>query len=157
MIKVPSDIASRFNTSLADKAIPKNLHFHYRKWLRYYLDFCKKYGHGHLSKKSVSSFIKKLRDKKQSTQQQKQATHAVSIFFETERAESTQTKPTRKGTVPTSNKKPIQKTTGADWNSSYNALEAEIKLRHYSPKTLKAYRGTHLAMVFPCQNAYFGT
>jgi len=31
--------------------------------------------------------------------------------------------------------------TNADWTSVYNSLDAEIKIRHYSPKTLKAYRG----------------
>jgi len=31
--------------------------------------------------------------------------------------------------------------TNADWTSVYNDLDAEIKIRHYSPKTLKAYRG----------------
>jgi len=31
--------------------------------------------------------------------------------------------------------------TDADWTSVYNDLDTEIKLRHYSPKTLSAYRG----------------
>jgi hypothetical protein len=31
------------------------------------------------------------------------------------------------------------KETGADWRAIYADLTAEIKLRHYSPKTLKAY------------------
>ena len=31
--------------------------------------------------------------------------------------------------------------TGASWVFVFNTLESEIKMRHYSPKTLKAYRG----------------
>jgi len=33
------------------------------------------------------------------------------------------------------------KVTHANWRSVYNDLHAEIKLRHYSPKTLRAYTG----------------
>jgi len=34
-----------------------------------------------------------------------------------------------------------QSITGASWIFVFNTLESEIKMRHYSPKTLKAYRG----------------
>ena len=34
-----------------------------------------------------------------------------------------------------------QSITGASWVFVFNTLESEIKMRHYSPKTLKAYRG----------------
>ena len=33
------------------------------------------------------------------------------------------------------------KLTNADWTSVYNDLNAEIRLRHYSSKTLRSYRG----------------
>jgi len=36
---------------------------------------------------------------------------------------------------------PSQYSTGASWVFVFDALESEIKMRHYSPKTLKAYRG----------------
>ncbi len=32
------------------------------------------------------------------------------------------------------------KTNNANWESAYDNLYAEIKTRHYSPKTLKSYR-----------------
>jgi len=44
MISVPHDIQTRFQTLLASKAVPKKYHFHYKRWLRYYWDFCHKYG-----------------------------------------------------------------------------------------------------------------
>jgi len=37
---------------------------HYRKWLRYYLDFCQKYGFRQSDTKSLPHFIKKLKEKK---------------------------------------------------------------------------------------------
>ena len=36
---------------------------------------------------------------------------------------------------------PSQPCTGASWVLVFDTLESEIKMRHYSPKTLKAYRG----------------
>jgi len=36
-----------------------------RKWLRYYLDFCRKYGHGYLEEQSLALFAEKLLDKGQ--------------------------------------------------------------------------------------------
>ena len=43
MIQIPSDIKINFDALLVKKAIPEKLHSHYKKWLRYYLDFCQKY------------------------------------------------------------------------------------------------------------------
>ena len=40
-----------------------------------------------------------------------------------------------------STKKTELKTTNADWSPVYSDLASEIKLRHYSPRTLEAYRG----------------
>ena len=63
MIQIPSDIKINFDALLVKKAVPEKLHSHYKKWLRYYLDFCQN----------------KLQDKNQRTEQQKQASHAMSI------------------------------------------------------------------------------
>lgn len=38
------------------------------------------------------------------------------------------------------NENPELKHIGADWREIYHALETAIKVRHYSPRTLKAYR-----------------
>ena len=37
--------------------------------------------------------------------------------------------------------------TNANWTSVYNDLDAEIKIRHYSPKTLKAYMKEYITLV----------
>ena len=63
MIQIPSDIKINFDALLVKKAVLEKLHSHYKKWLRYYLDFCQN----------------KLQDKNQTTEQQKQASHAMSI------------------------------------------------------------------------------
>jgi len=66
MIDIPPKIASTYNGFLVKKGIPQKLHSFYRKWLRYYLDFCQKYTSGQTGENSLSAFIYKLRDKKQS-------------------------------------------------------------------------------------------
>ena len=66
MIDIPPKIASTYNGFLVKKGIPQKLHPFYRKWLRYYLDFCQKYTSGQTGKNSLSTFISKLRNKKQS-------------------------------------------------------------------------------------------
>jgi len=130
----------QFEALLAQKEIPKRLHSEYLKWLRYYLDFCHKYGFEKSKKQSLPHFIKKLQDKRQTFQQQKSATLAISLYYET--------KPSKTGheiasgkderTLP---KKGLLKPAHAGWTSFYANLDAEIRLRHYSPKTLRAYKG----------------
>jgi len=111
-----ASIKNPYDLLLNKKAIPKGVHFYYRKWLRYYLDFCEKYRFNKLNKETLDHFIKKLTDKKQTIQQQNQAYHAISTT------------------------KYNLKITNANWMPVYERLTAEIKLRHYSPKTLKSYR-----------------
>ncbi len=63
------------------KGIPKSEHYNFRKWLRYYLDFCKKYHFPESKPESIPHFIKKLQKKHQSSQQQKQAAFALSLYY----------------------------------------------------------------------------
>jgi len=70
---------------------------------------------------------------KQSGQQQNQAVNAVSIFFDLEPVKNV------KETNPYYGNKP--QLTNSSLVSVYNDLESEIKIRHYSPRTLKTYTG----------------
>lgn len=141
MLKIPSVIEARFDVALAEKAVPQRLNFHYKKWLRYYLDFCHKYHLDKSAKQSLSDFTKKLREKRQNDQQQKQAAHAISIFYEIGRFKSNKKISSREKISVSPTKKEHLKPTGADWKPVYDNLYAEIKIRHYSPKTLRAYKG----------------
>ena len=82
MKQIPSHIKTDYEAYVKSKAISKGAHFHYLKWLRYYLDYCEKYCLEPLSKENVVPFIQKLKAKKQSAQQQKQAYHSVSLYYE---------------------------------------------------------------------------
>ncbi|MEW6054949.1 MAG: integron integrase [Nitrospirota bacterium] len=179
-----------FEAVLKKKAVPAARHAEYKKWLRYYLDFKGKYTLPESRSEHVRLFIEKLRQKNQSHEQQKQAAHALSLFFETQAwekhisaARASQSKngfpPTERGNVrqktagqqttgivparaSNTNKVPsnpsvppfisplsgksrfndwrcLKKTASPEWDRLISSLAEEIKTRHYSRKTLKAY------------------
>ncbi|MBI5681837.1 MAG: phage integrase N-terminal SAM-like domain-containing protein, partial [Deltaproteobacteria bacterium] len=79
---IPADIWEPFSAVLNKRAVPVSCHADYRKWLRYYLDFRSKYPLPDSKSEHVRLFIQKLREKKQTPEQQKQAAHALSLYFE---------------------------------------------------------------------------
>jgi integron integrase len=141
MIEIPPESKIQFQRVLAKKEIPKRFHGECLKWLRYYLDFCHKYGFEDSKKESLPDFIKKLKAKGQNSQQQKRATRAISIYYETKLSRADEKTALRKQDRTSSPSKALLKPTHADWRSVYDGLDSEIKLRHYSPKTLRAYKG----------------
>jgi len=189
MLAIPLNLQARFEESLRNKAIPHNLHWAYKKWLSYYLDFCNKYGFSRVSKESLPQFIEKLKSKQQTHPQQEQAIKAITLYYEivgsasqkgsvdkipiprnsgpSDNYEKTSScgppskfvqynnegvRPSRE-TVPATNrvhesaavrlptKTIIETGKGASWVSQFASLENEIRVRHYSPKTLKTYKG----------------
>lgn len=184
MLPIPNDISAQYQVALERRKVPVSLHADYRKWLRYYLDFRNKYPPPDSKSEQVRLFIGKLRDKKQSQEQQKQAAHALSLFFESQIREKS-TLPLSAGvrSQKDSNNKPqpsipgaidslksegvdtqpaltvgqkedtgqrrrrsnyndwrcLGKSVSPDWDKVIDGLAAEIKTRHYSRKTLKAY------------------
>lgn len=141
MIQIPPEIRTQFDALLVHHAIPQRLHPDYRKWLRYYLDFCHKYRFEKSKKDSLSHFIKKLDTRKQTIQQQEQASHALSLYYELERSYPNGKTSLDKKDTTRSSKKDDLKVANADWTSAYDTLNSEIKIRHYSSKTLRAYTG----------------
>jgi len=75
-------ISTLYDKHLSNKAIPKKDYFYYKKWLRYYLDFCFKYNYNQLKKETLDLFIEKLKEKKQNEQQLKQAFNTISLYYE---------------------------------------------------------------------------
>ncbi len=182
MQPIPSDILTQFEAVLKKKAVPESSHKEYKKWLRYYLDFCGKYPLPDSNSERVKLFIDKLRQKKQTTKQQERAAHVVSLYFEMQRKPADETLATRlitettvKATSPSTpfikgessnnlskSKDELLQTTlsfiaepqqpkyaakaeyaeksvSPEWDKVISDLAAEIKTRHYSRKTLKAY------------------
>jgi hypothetical protein len=82
MKPIPSETKILYDAALIKKGVSLPAHFHYRKWLRYYLDFCLKYHHEPVNKESLAPFIQKLKAKNQTEQQRKQALDAIYIFYQ---------------------------------------------------------------------------
>ena len=146
MKQIPQATKVRYEALLAQHQIPKKLHPYYLKWLRYYLDFCRKYNFREADKKSLPHFIKKLKAKKQTDQQQNQAFNAISLFYGIEpvgieaiKKDMAAPFKIHQDTKPYG--KENRQITNASWVSAYNDLKAEINIRHYSPNTLKTYTG----------------
>ncbi len=60
----------------------KNNQAAYQKWLRYYLDFCRKYNFSQTQRGSLTHFLMKLQEKKQTKAQQDQASHSILLYYE---------------------------------------------------------------------------
>jgi integron integrase len=139
--QIPPKINALYDEHLSHKAISKREFFYYKKWLRYYLDFCIKYGHSDIKRESLKLFIEKLEEKKQNDQQLKQAFHAVSLYYEVSLVNDKKDGLFKDKKQGLATKKQELKTSGANWTPVYDSLKAEISLRHYSPKTLRSYTG----------------
>lgn len=168
MKKIPSALNEQFKTLLAKNKIAQRYQTHYFKWLRYYLDFCHKYGFDESSPQSLPNFIKKLKEKKQTAAQQKQADRAIHIYYNFIRPESAD--PVKQADRDAQQTAVVQETPGSfhaslseakltsdtgktnsqsdsaakkaankSWKKALSDLSNEIKVRHYSPKTLKSY------------------
>ncbi len=105
MIQIPAKIQTRYRDLLIKKAIPEKYHFHYMKWLRYYLDFCLKYKFNQSDKESHSHFLNKLQEKNQTEQQQEQASDAISIYYESAATHSDENIPFKNNNAVISTKK----------------------------------------------------
>jgi integron integrase len=191
MLPIPPGLQAQFEEHLKKRSIPEGLRGVYRKWLRYYLDFCQKYHFPPANGESLPRFIEKLQEKKQTTEQQQQAANSIKLYYATLLAKDPSKPesliqppgqqgpsafhngerssirepgagvlPYRKGTTPASPPMPIsgparkltkgaplperrhpESGTGASWKPEYARLSDEIKVRHYSSKTLQTYRG----------------
>ena len=66
MIKVPAALQKKYHMLLMNSEISQDQYIHCKKWLRFYLDFCKKYAHSYTDKKSLL-FFRKIEDKEPDT------------------------------------------------------------------------------------------
>jgi site-specific recombinase XerD len=186
MLLIPKAVFSDYVVHIGQRGVAAAYFTEYKKWLRYYLDFCDKYPVPDSKSERVRLFTEKLREKKQSEKQRERAAHAVSLYFEMQRKEgvtSSQIVPRSSGEgkagrgieadiskgydvsslgvgeeathyqtisqpphIPayrrTSNYSEtgyVIKTDSPEWDEVVAKLAGEIKVRHYSRKTLKTY------------------
>lgn len=184
MITIPNEVFTKYSAHLASRGCPEEKFAEYRKWLRYFLDFCAKYPVPEAKSERVRLFTEKLREKKQSLPQRRQAAHAVSLFFEMQKYEEQAPDKQKCSLLSTAEEQaayaaaqdtappepagdealtavhaalktaasplPVrrsyyleagyqEKSDSPEWDALLTELAAEIKVRHYSRKTLKTY------------------
>jgi len=131
------------------------------KWCRYFLDYCSKYPVPDLNPERVQLFVDKLKSKKQSDLQCRQAAYAVSVLFALQKQEEPSTQAAIESTDenqpeiagPAAAQPPRPKTrksqytvagygeksSSPEWDEVLAKMAGEIKLRHYSRRTLQTY------------------
>ena len=143
MLKVPPAVMQKFDWLLVNSDIPPGEYPACRKWLRFYLDFCKKYQHGYADPASLSLFVEKLKRKNQDSFQLDQARAAVGLYYSGlgKNEPDNPTVPDSKRAVEVEEEKGAYAAEGKNtgWDLSIETLANQIKVRHYSKKTLKAY------------------
>jgi integron integrase len=131
MLPIQQNVLTRFNKVLQQRAIPGASLVHYRKWLRYFLDFCRKYPPPDAKSEQIRLFTEKLRSKKQTPQQCSQAAHAISIYFESQKWKNyrppapNETKPP-KFASPANPPPKVQKTNDAVASTGISAIQKAV-------------------------------
>jgi len=83
VLQTPREVASRFDRALASAGIAEHIRPHYRRWLRFYLDFCEKYQWDPKSAAAVKPFCDKLESKGQEDWKRRQASAAIALYQDT--------------------------------------------------------------------------
>jgi len=136
---------------LKSQNVPQERWSEHQKWVRFYLHFCEKYGHQPTDLGSIPLFIAKLSSKGQTVAQQAEAQRAIGYYAS---LLSPTLEPAKSEAAPPARVHPVAKPAlalrisqqGAEvreepWQEVADKLKKQIMLRHYSPKTLKAYAG----------------
>jgi integron integrase len=149
MVRIPEGLRVKYDVWLEGQAVPAEERAAYRKWLRFYLDFCRKYGHGYAADSSLAPFLAKLTAKGQAQEALRQAAAAGSAYHEIAavalgargkggnggaRARQPRTIEKPAVSVPS-----CHSHAGASWQSEYRKLREAIELRNYSPRILRTY------------------
>ena len=166
MVVVPHEVMTGFVALLSVRGVPPGQVEYYKKWLRYFYDFTAKYPLEQDHSVKVRLFLDKLKNKGQSPTQCQQAAHAVTIYFDllsqdvshgsgVEKADVAKESPPESasstGSLPSPHQpsrfRPSQysvpgyqeKSDSPEWDGLIGILADEIKVRHYSRKTLQTY------------------
>lgn len=140
MIQLPEKLTAAYNNFMICSHVDAGQQGYFRKWLRYYCDFCHKYQKPYDSAESLDAFLDKLSQKKQPLPYRNQAADAISLYFKM--LQYRESAPAKIDNLePSESVDSTESGTGKDWRWVYTRLEEQIKVRHYSPKTWRSYRG----------------
>jgi integron integrase len=161
MIDFPKALLPQYLKLLEKRGVPAASFAESIKWSRYFLDYCNKYPAQDSESERVRLFLEKLKAKKQSDLQCRQAAYAVNVFLEIQKvdapfpqvsSDSADEKPSATiepvvAPLPRPNLRKSQytvagyeeKSSSPEWDEVIARMAGEIKLRHYSRRTLQTY------------------
>jgi len=122
MITIPNEVFTKYIAYLNKTGVPASSYAEYKKWLRYYLDFCDKYPVPESKSERVRLFTDKLQDKKQSLALRQRAANAVSLYCQMEKQETREEHESRSslsGDEPYENDRVKQKPLSAETDGAY--------------------------------------
>lgn len=164
MVKIPDHLVGRYQAYCRGCGINDVDRADYLKWLRFFLDFCEKYQISGDTGTRIKRFLDKLQEKKQREDQRRRARHAVSLYFkmlqknigspapapgalqspaqlvlspDQEKAEQASVSTARQSQYSEAGYQ--EKSDSPEWDTVLEAMATEIKVRHYSRKTLQTY------------------
>lgn len=159
MIVIQNSVINQYDAVLRTREVPTSQRSDYKKWLRFFYDFCAKYSVPDSKVEHVRLFSEKLRAKNQTEAQCEMAAHAVSLYFEMQQQEKNvgesvdlATRQQNTSILEASTQRALyqqksqysvagyqEKTDSQEWDDVLAKLAGEIKVRHYSRNTLKTY------------------
>ncbi len=95
MLAIPLHLQKQFEAYLKNQEIQDKFKGEYKKWLQYYLDFCRKYNFPSANQESLPHFIKKLQEKRQTKVQQDHAFNSIMLYYQFIKAKATSDKAVR--------------------------------------------------------------
>lgn len=148
------NLAKQYRAFLDAKEIAPESQPYFIKWLRYFLHFCEKYPVPREDSERLRLYLEKLREKNQDGMRRRQAARAVTLYFGMQGSVATAGDEAASSPLPASpaaasyppwrNPQCCEagyevKSDSPEWDELLSMLAAEIKVRHYSRKTLKSY------------------
>jgi len=130
MQPIPKDVLIQFDDILKQRNVPLAFRADYRKWLRYFLDYCAKYHPPDTRSDQVRLFVEKLRSKNQAANEQEQAADAVSLFFASQPRKRTESgnKGNRKSAIGKTHPHINPPLEGEESDKSANMLETGVSV-----------------------------
>lgn len=140
MKKIPENIDAIFSRRMKNAGLVISLQNEFRKWLRFYLDFCSKYYLDPANHETPAQFMQKLNEKGQSPEKQKQAAQSVKVYLDIIASETIKTEKSKvKDTDSIAHSDAHIENTR--WTAIFNSLNEAIRIRNYSKKTFRTYAG----------------
>jgi hypothetical protein len=82
MMTVPDELWVKFERYLTAASVAAGEWNAYKKWLRFYLDFCHEYKHEYADARSIEPFLEILKSKRRRLASREQAGKAVALYLQ---------------------------------------------------------------------------